>query len=62
MNKLKLYRKERNIGLPELSFYVGVSERHLRFIESGVRMPSLPVAKKISDYLNCSIEDIFYND
>lgn len=62
MNNLKIYRKKRNIDLFDLSCYVGVSERHLRFIEDGKRMPSLPVAKKIADYLGCTIEDIFYKN
>lgn len=62
MNNLKLYRKKLNLGLKELSDYVGVSERHLSFIENGRRMPSLPVAKKIADFLQCTIEDIFFNE
>ncbi len=62
MNNLKLYREGRNINLNELSDYVGVSERHLRFIENGRRTPSLPVAKKIADFLQYNIEDIFFNE
>ena len=56
---MKFYRENVNVSLTELSQITGLSERHLRFIESGDRNPSLPVAKKIADCLGESVDKIF---
>lgn len=62
MNKLREYRKRVHMDATSLADQVGISVRHLQFIESGKRTPSLPVAKKIADCLDDTIENIFYND
>lgn len=62
MNKLKEYRKRANMDTAHLADKVGISVRHLQFIESGKRTPSLPVAKSIADCLNDTIENIFYDN
>lgn len=59
MNKVKLYREKENISLTKLSIQAGVSKRHLQFIETGDRNPSLIVAKKIADCLNSTVDEIF---
>lgn len=62
MNSVKECRIREHITLSELSAYTGVSERHLRFIESGDRMPSLQVAKRIADCLHGTVDDIFLSE
>lgn len=62
MNKLREYRKKAHMNAACLADKVGVSVRHLQFIESGKRMPSLSVAKRIADCLDNTIENIFYNN
>ena len=56
---LKEIRKKRGLTVKELADAAGVSERHIAFIESGDRTPSLEVALKISSALRCSVEKIF---
>ena len=56
---MKELRKERGLTIKALADAAGVSERHIAFIESGDRLPSLDVALKISSTLGCSVEKIF---
>ncbi|MBG9749708.1 helix-turn-helix transcriptional regulator [Bacillus tropicus] len=46
----------------ELAKHCGVTERYIRMIDSKERTPSMETAKKISDYLGESIEDVFFKD
>lgn len=62
VNKVKEYRERKKISLEMLSHNTGLSERHLRFIESEERNPSLQTAKKIADYLNSTIEELFFGE
>lgn len=62
MNKLKEIRERKNISQTELAVNVGVSVRHIAFIESGDRKPSLDLAFKISKSLGVSLEDIFLRE
>lgn len=62
VNKVKEYRESKKISLEMLSHSIGLSERHLRFIESGERNPSLQTAMKIAYYLNSTIEELFFSE
>lgn len=62
MNKVKYYRIIKKIELVDLAGKVGISKRYLQFIESGVKTPSLQVAKKIAICLNSTVDQIFFND
>ena len=59
MNKLKEIRVKNNISRELLAFKVGVTVRHIAYIESGARKPSIYVAFKIAKFLNSTIDDIF---
>lgn len=59
MNNLKYYRHEKGISQEELAIRIGVSQRHIAFIESGNRTPSLKIALKIAKFFDIKIEDIF---
>lgn len=59
MNNLKEIRKSKGISQAQLAIYTGVSVRHIAFIESGDRKPSIDLAFKISKALGVSLEDIF---
>lgn len=59
MSKLKEQREKKHISQNELASAVGVTQRHIAFIESGDRKPSMELAFKIARKLECSIEDIF---
>ena len=59
MNRLKFLREKRNLSILELSRKTGVSERYLRFIERGEKIPSLKTAAIIAKILEASVDDIF---
>ena len=59
-NRLKEIRVNRNISVSQLSREAEISERYLRFIESGEKNPSLKTAKKIAKCLNLGVDDIFF--
>lgn len=62
MNNLKEKREKLNISQTALASSVGVSARHIAFIESGDRKPSIDLAFKIAEQLKCRVEDIFLTE
>jgi putative transcriptional regulator len=58
-NKLKVLRAERDWSQEELGKRVGVSRQAINAIERGKFDPSLPVAFKLADLFELSIENIF---
>ena len=62
-NKLRYYRKKQKFTLKELSEKTGISVGYLSHIENGSRTnPSMKTMYKISQALQASIEDVFFND
>lgn len=61
-NKIKVKRAELNLTQGELSRKTGISRTSLVSIEKGTQNPSVQTAKKISDALESSIEEIFLNN
>lgn len=55
MNRVEEIRVANHISRTVLAAAVGVSERHIAFIERGERMPSLPLARRIAQKLGGSI-------
>lgn len=45
----------------EVAVKLGITPQMLGAIERGDRTPSLPLAKKIADYYEKSIDEIFFN-
>ena len=41
---------------------VDITPQMLGALERGVRTPSLPLAKKIADYYDSTIDEIFFDD
>ncbi|MEW6606897.1 MAG: helix-turn-helix domain-containing protein [bacterium] len=62
MNENKLYQilQKKDITQVSLANQVGVSSNYINLITSGKRRPTLSLAHKIAQVLNCSIEDIFF--
>ncbi|MFX3673320.1 MAG: helix-turn-helix transcriptional regulator [Paenisporosarcina sp.] len=46
--------------LTEVSKDLGITRQMLSAIESGIRTPSLDLAKKIADYFESTIDEIFF--
>ena len=56
MANLKTARERMNYSQVKLQHLVGVSTSSSEGYEQGVRIPSLPVAHRLSEVLNCSID------
>ncbi len=59
MNKLKNLRGGMTQSCIAKEF--DITQSHYGYIENGDRTPSLPLAKKMSDYFKKTIEEIFFN-
>lgn len=53
---LKSLRESRGLTQEQLSEKIGVNRVNLAYFESGKKIPSLAVAEKIADELNCSLD------
>lgn len=62
MNNLKKVREANKLSQTELAYKVGVSARHIAFIEHGDKDPSLKIAIKIARALNSTVEGIFADE
>ncbi|WEV47567.1 helix-turn-helix transcriptional regulator [Bifidobacterium sp. ESL0690] len=58
-NDLTQLRAERHLSQEALAQAVGVSRQTIISIEKGRFDPSLPLAFRLAQLFNCSIEDIF---
>ena len=61
-SKLKVLRAERDWSQAQLAEALGVSRQTINAIETGKYDPSLPLAFKMAELFDCSIEDIFIPD
>ena len=61
-NRLKVLRAERNWSQQDLAERLGVSRQSVNAIETGKYDPSLPLAFRIADLFELSIEAIFQRD
>jgi transcriptional regulator with XRE-family HTH domain len=53
---IKTARKEKNLTQAELSAELGISTRHLKYIENSGQNPSYPLFQRIMSTLNLSAE------
>jgi putative transcriptional regulator len=58
-NRLKVLRAERNWSQRDLAQRIDVSRQSVNAIETGKYDPSLPLAFRIADVFELTIEDIF---
>lgn len=61
-NHLKVLRAMRNWSQQDLADRLGVSRQSVYAIETGKYDPSLPLAFRIADLFELSIEEIFQRD
>ena len=59
VNKLKELRLEKEVSQNNMAIAIGVTPKYISFLENGERTPSLNVAKKIADYFNKTVDEIF---
>ena len=58
-NRIKEYRKERNLTQDDLAKAVRVTRQTIISLESGKYIASLNLAFKLANYFNVKIEDLF---
>ncbi len=58
-NNIKFLRTQRSLSQSELASKIGVTRRHIAFIESGERTPSLGLTLKIARELGVEVGEIF---
>ncbi len=58
-NRLKVLRAERDWSQSDLAERLAVSRQSVNAIETGKYDPSLPLAFRIAELFDCSIEAIF---
>lgn len=56
---LKERRIEKGLSVKKLSEQVGVSEAFIRYVEYGMKNPSIKTAKRIATILDCTIDELF---
>jgi putative transcriptional regulator len=61
-NRLKVLRAERDWNQQDLADALGVSRQSVNAIETGKYDPSLPLAFRIADLFEMTIEQIFLRD
>ncbi len=61
-NTINLLRAGKNCSQAELAGELGVSRQTVNAIENGKYDPSLPLAFKISEVFDLSIEEIFFQN
>jgi len=60
MRKLAKIRTEKGMVQKDVALKAGVSRAFYTQVETGVRVPSLPIAKSIADALGISLDTFFY--
>ncbi|PGM95331.1 helix-turn-helix transcriptional regulator [Bacillus cereus] len=58
---IKMYDPQKNL-YKELASYCGVTERYIRMIDQKERTPSIRIAKKIAQFFEMSVDDIFFSN
>ena len=57
-SRLKRLREKTDISQKELAKHLGITDRNIRFYESGERTPPADILIKIADYFNVSTDYI----
>jgi putative transcriptional regulator len=61
-NRLRVLRAEKRWSQAELAERVQVSRNSINAIENGKFDPSLPLAFRIADAFDLTVEEIFFNE
>lgn len=59
-SKLKKYRLEKGLTQRDLAIQLGISVDYISQLERGVKNPGFLLSKKIADFFNTSVEDLFF--
>ena len=62
INKIKVFRKVKNLTQDDLAKELGVTRKTINQIESGNVLPKIDIAYKLSIILGTTVEQLFLND
>ena len=62
VNKLQNYRIKKGLTRAELADELNVATHYIYMIETGIRTPGFKFSKRIADYFETTIEDIFFSE
>ncbi|KAB2372151.1 MULTISPECIES: helix-turn-helix transcriptional regulator [Bacillus] len=57
----KMYDPKKNL-YKEIASYCGVTEHYIRMIDQKERTPSMETARKIAQFFDKSVDDIFFSN
>ncbi len=60
-NKLQIFRKQKALTQEELAKEMNVVPDYISMLERGARTPSFCLAKKIADFFDTTIDEIFFD-
>lgn len=61
VTSIKVRRVELGIKQKDLAESVGITAQYMMYIETGkAKNPSINVMKKIADSLNCTVQELFF--
>jgi len=55
MSNMQILREKKGYSQVKLQHLVGITQQSIASYETGLRIPSLPIAYRISEVLECSI-------
>lgn len=61
-NKIKELRTEKGVTQIEISNFLGITNDYFSMIERGERSPGFKLSKKIADYFDATIDEIFFSN
>jgi transcriptional regulator with XRE-family HTH domain len=59
--KLRKARKAKGLSVPKLSALLGISSSFYYKIEQGMRNPTIALAKVLADFLDSTVEELFFS-
>ncbi|NSW93051.1 MAG: helix-turn-helix transcriptional regulator [Firmicutes bacterium] len=62
MNKLRELRDKKGLTQEEIANVLGINSQYYSMLERGVRTPGFKLAKKIADFYECSVDEIFFDN
>lgn len=59
---IRTRREGSGLTQKELAEKIGVNQTFVSYLESGTKIPSLAIARKLSEIFSCKIDDLVAND
>lgn len=61
INRLSEFREKVGVTQTQMASDLNITNDYLSMIERGIRTPGFKLSKKIADYLNSSVDELFFN-